>query len=430
MADELAFMDATAQAELVSSGQASPRELVDAAIQRIAKLDGELNAVVTRLFEKARAAAGGELPQGPLRGVPFLLKDLGALSRGDPYASGVKAARREGYVADHDSVVTERFRAAGLVCLGRTNTPELGLVPTTESEAYGPCHNPWDPGRSTGGSSGGSAAAVASGMVPVAHASDGGGSIRIPASECGLVGLKPSRGRVPMWPEMAEGWGGMVVQLAVSRSVRDTAAMLGVAAAEATARLLESLGHTVEPSYPEALSDPDISQAFLPCYGTWTALELDWWGGLLGRPLTPEDVEPATWAVAEVGRGVSGVQFVAALSAVHQYSARVQRWWAEGWDLLLTPTVSEPPPALGEFAAQPDNPFWPVTRSIVEVVYTIPFNMTGQPAISLPLHWTAGGLPVGSQLVAAYGREDLLLRVAAQLEQARPWAKRLPGVHA
>src|SRR6266540_2431826 len=336
MADELAFMDATAQAELVSSGQASPRELVDAAIQRIEKLDGELNAVVTRLFEKARAAADGELPPGPLRGVPFLLKDLGALSRGDPYASGVKAARREGYVADHDSVVTERFRAAGLVCLGRTNTPELGLVPTTESEAYGPCHNPWDPGRST----------------------------RIPASECGLVGLKPSRGRVPMWPEMAEGWGGMVVQLAVSRSVRDTAAMLDVAsgpcpgdlhtppaprrpylqevgadpgrlrigvltsapepsvtthpecvaAAEATARLLESLGHTVEPSYPEALSDPDISQAFLPCYGTWTALELDWWGGLLGRPLTPEDVEPATWAVAEVGRGVSGVQFVAALS--------------------------------------------------------------------------------------------------------------------
>jgi amidase len=229
MADELAFMDATAQAELVSSGQASLRELVDAAIQRIEKLDGELNAVVTRLFEKARAAADGELLPGPLRGVPFLLKDLGALSRGDPYASGVKAARREGYVADHDSVVTERFRAAGLVCLGRTNTPELGLVPTTESEAYGPCHNPWDPGRSTGGSSGGSAAAVASGMVPVAHASDGGGSIRIPASECGLVGLKPSRGRVPMWPEMAEGWGGMVVQLAVSRSVRDTAAMLDVA---------------------------------------------------------------------------------------------------------------------------------------------------------------------------------------------------------
>src|SRR5574341_2663895 len=447
MPEDLAFMDATAQAELVSSGQASPRELVDAAIQRIEKLDGELNAVVTRLFEKARAAADGELPAGPLRGVPFLLKDLGALSRGDPYAAGVKAARREGYVADHDSVVTERFRAAGLVCLGRTNTPELGLVPTTESEAYGPCRNPWDRGRSTGGSSGGSAAAVASGMVPVAHASDGGGSIRIPASECGLVGLKPSRGRVPLWPDVAEGWGGLAVQLAVSRSVRDTAAMLDiaagpcpgdlhtppppwrswleevgadpgrlriglltrapdqstpthpecVAATEETARLLESLGHAVEPEYPGGLSDPQISQAFLPCYGTWTALELDWWAQLLGRPLTADDVEPTTWAVAEVGRGVSGVQVVTALSAIHRYSARVQRWWAEGWDLLLTPTISEPPPALGEFAAQPDNPFWPVSRSVVEVAYTIPFNMTRQPAISLPLHWTGDGLPVGTQ---------------------------------
>jgi amidase len=205
MPDDLTFLDATAQAELVRSGQALPRELVEAAIDRVEALNGELNAVVTTLFEKARAAADGELPNGPLRGVPFVLKDLGALSKGDPYAEGVKAARQAGYVADHDSVVTERFRAAGLVCVGRTNTPELGLVPTTEGEAYGPCRNPWDPSRSTGGSSGGSAAAVASGMVPVAHASDGGGSIRIPASECGLVGLKPSRGRVPLWPDVAEG---------------------------------------------------------------------------------------------------------------------------------------------------------------------------------------------------------------------------------
>ena len=480
MSEALAFMDATAQAELVASGQASPRELVDAAIQRIEKLDGELNAVVTRQFEQARAAADGPLPDGPLRGVPFLLKDIGALAKGVPYAAGLKAARRAGYVADHDSAVTERYHAAGLVCLGRTNTPELGLVPTTESEAYGPCHNPWDIRRSSGGSSGGSAVAVASGMVPVAHASHGGGSIRIPASECGLVGLKPSRGRVPMWPEVAEGWGGMVVQLAVSRSVRDTAAMLDaaagpspgdlhtpplpsrpyrqevgadpgrlrigllttaadqstpthpecVAAAEATGRLLESLGHAVEPGGPPALADPGISQAFLPCFGTWTAWEVDIWGQLLGRPLTPDDVEPATWAIAEVGRGVSGTQFVAALNEIHRYSARVQRWWAQGWDLLLTPTISEPPPPLGEYAAPPDNPFHPVSRSVVEVAYTIPFNMTGQPAISLPLHWTPDGLPVGSQLVAAYGREDLLLRVAAQLEAARPWADRRPLVHA
>jgi amidase len=480
MPDDLAFMDATAQAELVRGGQVRPRELVDAAIDRVEALNGELNAVVTTLFEKARAAADGDLPEGPLRGVPFVLKDIGAHSRGDPYAEGVKAARLAGYVADHDSVVTERFRAAGLVCVGRTNTPELGLVPTTEGEAYGPCRNPWDPRRSTGGSSGGSAAAVASGMVPVAHASDGGGSIRIPASECGLVGLKPSRGRVPLWPDIAEGWGGMLVQLAVTRSVRDMAAMLDVAAgpcpgdlhtppqplrpyrdevgadpgrlrvglltaapddsvatdpecvaaAEGTARLLESLGHTVAPEHPRALDDADIAPAFLPCFGTWTAAMLDWWGRLLGRPLTADDVEPATWAVAEVGRGVSGTQFVAALHAIHGYAARVQAWWEEGWDLLVTPTVAEPPPPLGDYAAPPDNPFWPITRSIVEVAYTIPFNMTGQPAVSLPLHWTADGLPVGTQLVAAYGREDLLLRVAAQLERARPWADRRPRVHA
>jgi amidase len=480
MPDDLAFMDATAQAELVRGGQVRPRELVDAAIERVRALNGELNAVVTTLFEKARAAADGDLPDGPLRGVPFVLKDIGALSRGDPYAEGVKAARQAGYVADHDSVVTERFRDAGLVCVGRTNTPELGLVPTTEGEAYGPCRNPWDPSRSSGGSSGGSAAAVASGMVPVAHASDGGGSIRIPASECGLVGLKPSRGRVPLWPDVAEGWGGMAVQLAVSRSVRDMAAMLDVAggpcpgdlhtppqpprpyreevgadpgrlriglltaapgdsvathpecvaAAEGTARLLESLGHTVQPEHPRALGDADIAHAFLPCFGTWTAATLEWWGRLLGRPLTADDVEPATWAVAEVGRGVSGIQFVAALHAIHGYAARVQQWWEEGWDLLVTPTIAEPPPPLGDYAAQPDNPFWPITRSVVEVAYTIPFNMTGQPAVSLPLHWTADGLPVGTQLVAAYGREDLLLRVAAQLEQARPWADRRPRVHA
>ena len=480
MADDLAFVDATAQAELVSSGQVRPRELVEAAIERVEKLNGELNAVVTPLFEKARAAADGELPEGPLRGVPFLLKDLGALSEGDPYAEGVKAARTAGYRADHDSVVTERFRAVGLISVGRTNTPELGLVPTTEGEAYGPCRNPWDPGRSAGGSSGGSAAAVAAGMVPVAHASDGGGSIRIPASACGLVGLKPSRGRVPLWPEVAEGWGGMAVAGVVSRSVRDTAVMLDVAAgpcpgdlhtppqprrpyhqevgtdpgrlrvglltsapdpavathpecvaaAEGAARLLASLGHTVEPEYPLALADPDISQAFLPCYGTWTALHLDWWGQLLGRALTAADVEPATWAVAELGRTVSGTQFVASLYAMYQYSARVQRWWTEGWDVLVTPTIAEPPPLLGEYAAPPDNPLWPITRAVVEVAYAIPFNITGQPAISLPLHWSADGLPVGVQLVAAYGREDLLLRLAAQLEQVRPWTDRRPQVHA
>src|SRR5919198_419425 len=476
MPSDTAYLDATAQAELVRSGQASPLELVDAAIERVERLDGTLNAVVTPLFDRAREAAKGELPDGPLRGVPFLLKDLATLTAGEPYHAGVKAVRRAGYVADHDAELTRRLRAAGLVWLGKTSTSELGLLPTTEAEAYGPTRNPWDTDRSAGGSSGGSGAAVAAGLVPLASASDGGGSIRIPASECGLVGLKPTRGRVPLWPDFAELWGGMAVDLAVTRSVRDMAAMLEVAsgpcpgdlytppqpprpyreevgadpgrlrigllttapdpslpthphcaaAAQETARLLESLGHVVEPQYPRALPDPDISQAFLPCFATWTAQQLDLHGVALGRPVTAADVEPTTWLLAEMGREVSGTQFVAALEAIHSYSARVQRWWADGWDLLVTPTISEPPPPLGEYAAPPDNPFWPVIRSVAEVAYTIPFNMTGQPAVSLPLHWTDDNLPVGTQLVAAYGREDLLLRVASQIEGARPWAGRRP----
>src|SRR5919197_657870 len=311
MPDDLAFMDATGQAELVASRQVSPRELIDAAIDRIAKLNGELNAIVTPLFAKARAAVDGELPEGPLRGVPFLLKDLGALSKGDPYAAGIKVARAAGYVADHDSVITERFRAAGLVCVGRTNTPELGLMPTTEGEAYGPCRNPWDPGRSCGGSSGGSAAAVAAGMVPVAHASDGGGSIRIPASACGLVGLKPTRQRISEGPVIGDNMSGLTVELVVSKSVRDTAAILeavhGAApgdpyvappparpyteevdtdpgrlriglvteplmhaepdavvaeAAREAAQLLEWLGHSVEESHPTGFEEMDLIDTF------------------------------------------------------------------------------------------------------------------------------------------------------------------------
>jgi len=477
---DTAFLDATAQAELVRSGQASPLELVDAAIARVEQLNGTLNAVVTPLFERAREAAAGDLPDGPLRGVPFLLKDLATLTAGEPYHAGVKAARHAGFVADHDAELTRRFRAAGLVWLGKTSTSELGLLPTTEAEAYGPTRNPWDPDYSAGGSSGGSGAAVAAGMVPLASASDGGGSIRIPASENGLVGLKPSRGRVPLWPDVAEAWGGMVTSLAVSRSVRDTATVLdavsgpcpgdlhlpppparpyaeevgappgrlrvGVlttapdgatqtdpecaAATEAAGRLLHSLGHGVEAAHPPALADPELATAFLPCYGAWTAAELGYWGDWLGRPLTADDVEVSTWAVAEMGRQVSATQYLAGLWALHRYSAAVQSWWADGWDLLLTPTIAEPPPILGQFTSPAENPLQAVFRAAAIVAFTIPFNITGQPAISLPLGSTASGLPVGVQLVAAYGREDLLLRVAAQLEEAAPWAERRPKVHA
>jgi amidase len=315
-------------------------------------------------------------------------------------------------------------------------------------------------------------------MVAMGHANDGGGSIRIPASECGLVGLKPSRGRVPLWPDHAEAWGGCVAELAVTRSVRDTASVLEavsapsagdlhtpppplrpfpqyvgldpgplrvgvmtaapngvaethpdcVAATEAAGRLLESLGHRVESVGPDALGAGDPTEFFLPCYGVWTASDIDLYGRRIGRPLTEDDMEPLTWAVAELGRSVSGTQYVAGLDGLHRFSATVQGWWASGWDLLLTPTIPEPPLVLGQFGGAPDNPLAGVFRAAAVVPYTVPFNITGQPAISVPVQWNAAGLPIGVQLVAAYGREDQLLSVAAQLEQAQPWADRRPAV--
>lgn len=470
------WLDATAQADLVRRGEVSPAELVDAAVERVEKVNPEINAVIFERFDKARAEAAGALPDGPFKGVPFVLKDLVAISEGDPHHGGFQGVKDAGWVGDFDSELVTRLRAAGLVMIGKSNTPELGLVPSTEPAAYGPSRNPWDTSRSTGGSSGGSAAAVASGMVAIGHANDGGGSIRIPASECGLVGLKPSRGRVPLYPAAAEAWAGLVAELAVTRSVRDTAALLDavsapypsslhtppaparpyaeevgadpgrlrvgllttaldgntptdpecVAAAEHAARLLEAAGHTVEPIDVAALHQPQFTDHFLPCYAAWTAADVDLYGTRIGRPLTADDMEPHTWSLVEMGRTVSGPQYVAHLNALHRISAAIQSWWTSGWDLLLTPTIPEPPPTLGQFSSTPDNPLGPIFRAALIVPYTAPFNLTGQPAISLPLHWSDGGLPIGVQLVAEYGREDVLIRVAGQLEQAEPWADRRP----
>src|SRR3954466_5987162 len=225
MSDDLATLDATAQAELVRSGDASPLELVDAAIARIEKLNGELNAVIHPLFERARTHARN-LPDGPFRGVPIVVKDLDGMLAGAPYHAGNKLLKARNYIAPTTSYIFEKLERAGFVIVGKTNTPEFGLMTTTEPEAYGPTHNPWNTRYSTGGSSGGSAAAVASGMVPLGHAGDGGGSIRVPASHCGLFGLKPSRGRVSLGPEEAESWAGLVARHAVTHSVRDSAAVL------------------------------------------------------------------------------------------------------------------------------------------------------------------------------------------------------------
>jgi amidase len=471
---DLAHLDATAQAELVRSGEASPRELIEAAIERIEVLNGDLNAVIHPLFEKALAA---DLADGPFHGVPMVVKDLLCATEGDPYHYGMSFLKKLDWRADADTWLASRFRQAGFAIVGRTNTPELGILPTTESEAYGPARNPWDTSRSTGGSSGGSAAAVASGMVPVAHANDGGGSIRIPASACGLVGLKPSRGRVSMAPigDFASGLG---ADLCVSRSVRDTAALLEwvadpppgdpyaapararayteevgadpgrlriglmtsapggqvevhpdcVAAAEGAARLLESLGHDVEPSYPPVLDDPTSVEYFMVRWSSAVAAGLDFWSLSTGRPIGEDDVEPLTWALAERGRSHSAAEYLGAVGYAQIVSRAGAAWWAGGFDLLLTPTMAVPPVEIGTMGSgRGEDPMLPIVRATPCAIFTASFNISGQPAISLPLHVGGDGVPIGVQLVAGYGREDVLLRIAAQLEEAAPWADRLPS---
>src|SRR5438105_2879386 len=477
MSDDLAWLDATAQAELVRTGKVSPAELVEGAITRVEKLNPELNAVIHPLFDKARAQAASELPNGPFRGVPFMVKDLFAPTAGDPIHNGMRVLRDAGNVASDDVYVTARYRRAGFVFVGRTNTPELGLLPTTEPLAHGPTRNPWDVSHSPGGSSGGSAAAVAAGMVPVAHASDGGGSIRIPASMCGLVGLKVSRGRITLGPDRDET--GLSVNHVVARSVRDSAAILDVtqgpapgdmvvapaparpfrdevgadpgqlrvgllahdpggtlhpdceAAVRGAAELLESLGHHVEESHPAVLDHPaENGASFLARWSTTARLGLQVVGRMVGRELTADDVEPYTWVMAEMANGVSGVDLARALAASAAFTRSLAGWWAGGFDLLLTPTLGSVPPRIGELSPAIDDADAFRTTLTALVPYTTHFNVSGQPAISLPLHWNEDGLPIGVQLVADYAREDVLFRVAAQLEQARPWAPRRPPVSA
>ncbi len=475
LADDTRWLDATAQAELVRTGDATARELLDAAIERIEAIDPALGAVNIRWFDHARDIADGPLPDGPFRGVPFLLKDLWAHFAGQTLSNGNQALRQLAPVSPTDTTLVARFKAAGLVTAGRTASPEFGSLPTTEPTAWGPTRNPWSTEHSPGGSSGGSAAAVASGMVPIAHASDGGGSIRIPASCCGLVGLKPSQGRITLGPFRDES--NLGVELCVSRSLRDTAAMLdavhgpGVGdtviaaapvrpyvdelgaptgalrigmldhhpfgqaihdecatAARNAATLLESLGHHVEAAYPPAMANPEFGRRFGALWSTNMATSITRIAAQLGRELTDDEVQLHNRAQADYARNVNGVDYAMALAANVEFRRAVQQWWADGWDLLVTPTLAEPPTRIGEFDDVADQPMAPMLRSAQYVAFTPAFNASGQPAISLPLHWTADGLPVGVQLVAAYGREDVLFRVASQLEAAQPWAHRRPAI--
>jgi amidase len=485
MADEFLDLDGTAQAELVRTGEVTPLELVDAAITRVEKLNGELNAVIHDRFDRARDEAQRPLPDGPFRGVPMVFKDLGCQLAGEPYHEGMQFLKDADYRPQHTDNLARRYLDAGFVVVGRTNTPELGLVPTTEPDAHGATHNPWKLGYTSGGSSGGSAAAVASGMVAVGHANDGGGSIRIPAACCGLVGLKGSRGRTSIGPDLNEISNFLISDLCVTRSVRDTAAVLDavhmpfagdpspapaparpyreevgadpgrlrigiltenligdtpihpdcVAAAEDVAKLLESLGHAVERSYPAGFDNEELIGQFSAVWAADCAFYLDDWGAKVGRPVTADDVEVLTWALSEMGRSVNGAQLFGAIHEAMIACREAAPWWSAadgepGYDLLLTPTLGEPPVPHGTFACTPENPLGGFIRAAAFVPYTAQFNVSGQPAISLPLYWNGEGLPIGVQLVAAYGREDLLLRIAAQLEEARPWGDRRPPVHA
>jgi amidase len=468
---DLAELDATGQAEMIAAGSCSPSELLEATIAAIERVNPLINAVVIPLFDRAREqVARGELGDGPFRGVPIVLKDLGATLAGAPQYRGTKVLRDRTWVSPHDSELTSRLRRAGFVFAGKTNTPELGLSPTTEPDTFGPTRNPWDLDRIVGGSSGGSAAAVAARVVALAHAGDGGGSIRNPAGACGVVGLKPSRGRVTLGPDLGEGWSGCSTELVITRSVRDAAGVLDAvagylpgdpspappparpfasevgrppeplrvgtftgssglpgssearAAVERCAGLLAELGHHLVDDHPAALDEDGFGALLGASVAVSVAHELDVIADETGSPVPPDGVEPATWAFAERGWAISAAQHLATLDALHRYARRVCSWWADGNDVLITPTMAEPAPRIGELKGAD------VERIVRLVPYTASFNVSGQPAIALPLHHTADGLPVGIQLVAAYGREDLLVRLAAQVEAAAPWAARRPPV--
>ncbi len=480
--------DALGLADLVQRGEVSPQDLLEAAATRASEVNPRINAVITPMYEEARRVlASGELPAGPFAGVPFLLKDLMQPVAGVPMSGGSRALRDT--VPTEESELVRRFRRTGLVFAGKTNTPELGLLAITEPVAFGPCRNPWNPDRTPGGSSGGAAAAVAAGIVPMASASDGGGSIRIPASHCGLFGFKPSRRRVPPGVDHLEGWDGAVVDHVVTRSVRDSAAMLDclgsgvdmlappetpylqlsqrepgplrvaldvsaplgtpvspecVAAVYDAGELLEGLGHHVEERSPY-LDGELLTGAYLTMYYGQVAAEAErirrQYGVRASRLLEPE-----TRALAAIGRAVSAAEYVLARWAWGELSTLMEVFHRD-FDVYVTPTTASPPVRIGELAASAAERVGMrladrlnagkllrasgiaeklARENLAKTPFTQLANLTGQPAMSVPLYWSKEALPVGVQFMAPLAREDVLFQLAGQLERARPWFDRLP----
>ncbi|MCP4330357.1 MAG: amidase [Alphaproteobacteria bacterium] len=465
--------DAVGLAALIASGKVTADEVLAAALSRIAALNPRLNAVVHVAEDAARQALADGVPAGPLAGVPYLIKDLFLLCDGQPTWSGCRLF--DGFVADHDATLVERLRAAGLVLIGKANSAEFGLNATTEPVLFGATRNPWNEERSAGGSSGGSAAAVSAGIVPAAHATDGGGSIRIPASCCGLFGLKPSRGRNPYGPDVGEGLAGLSMAHAVTHSVRDSAALLDathgpapgdpyaappparpfsdevgadpgrlrialstvspigtpvaaacVAAARDAAKLCTDLGHIVEEATP-AIDGESLVDGWRVVAGTNARNVVDGRLAALGRAQRADDVEPITALWIEEAKGRSSTDYLRAIADLHRIGRRLGAFF-EDYDLLLTPTLGGPPPPLGTLDMQGDDLDLYVEKLFTFIPFTAQFNASGGPAMSVPLAWTDDGLPVGVHFGARLGDEATLFRLAAQLEAARPWRDRRPAL--
>nr|VFJ87530.1 MAG: amidase [Candidatus Kentron sp. H]VFJ89330.1 MAG: amidase [Candidatus Kentron sp. H]VFJ95905.1 MAG: amidase [Candidatus Kentron sp. H] len=466
--------DGLGLAQLIRTKQVSQTEVLTAAIERVDRHNDTLNAVVHKMYETARQAIREGLPAGPFTGVPYLLKDLYLAYAGAPLTNGSRIFAD--FVPDYDSTLVERYRAAGLVILGKTNTPEFGLCAATEPALHGPTLNPWNPDRSPGGSSGGAAAAVAARMLPMAHATDGGGSIRIPAANCGLFGLKPTRARVPMGPNVGEAFSGMSVGHCVSRTVRDSAALLDatrgpasgdpywappparpfleevgadsgrlriafttktfdgtplhpecVRAIEVAAGLCADLGHEVEEATP-VVDNRATWRLWRTLAGVhiWNMLALR--ATALGRKPRPEDVEPVTWTWGQEGRECTGTRFLSAIQTMHRIGRKLADFF-ERYDLLLSTTMADPPVRLGVVdMSNPDLDDYCERHLVALAPFTPIFNEAGAPAMSIPLHWTDDGLPVGVHFGARFGDEATLFRMAAQLEEARPWAERRPPI--
>ncbi|MBC6406319.1 MAG: amidase [Rhodospirillales bacterium] len=471
--DDYLQCDALALAGLVAGGSVKAEELLTCAIGLAEERNPGVNALSQKLYDFGRKAIAAGLPQGSFTGVPFLLKDLGALLKGEITTMGARITEHRR--AEIDSTLVERYKQAGLVIFGKTATPEFGLSISTETTLTGDTRNPWDPARTAGGSSGGAAAAVAAGILPMAHASDGGGSIRIPASCCGLFGLKPTRARMPAGPVYGEGWGGLSTNHVVSRSVRDSAAALDaaagpepgdpyrapphpgsflaevgktpaplkvalqrrpltgvpvhgdcIAALERAAQLLEDLGHRVEEAEPPG-DGQALSEALLCVFSANMRLDLQQIAAQRGRPIEEAEVEQATWVFMERARRLPIEDYPAAIDRFHSLG-RSMAGFRQTYDLLLSPTLAQPPPLLGPLHM--DNPDFDAFLEAMAAVspFTAVANMTGEPAMSVPLHWTEEGLPIGVMVSAAAGEEASLLRLAGQLEEAAPWWERRPAL--